>query len=98
MPTKGTTRRSVVAMDADRLIEGGGSIFIDHVVIANNSAGAVLVEFRTANDSQAELSLAVASNSSVDMQADWLADRGILIKSVFDANVIVTVFHSSPGA
>jgi len=98
MPTKGTTRRSVVALDADRLIADGASIYVDHIVVANNSGSGVLVPFRTANDSADELQLAVVANDTLSIQADWLADKGILVKSVGSANVIVTIFHSSPGA
>jgi len=103
MPTKGTTRRSVVTLDVDRIIAPdannvASTIYVGHIVVANNSGGNVLVEVWTGDGGARETTLACPANDTVSLQEDWLADKGLLVKSVGSANVFITIFHSAPGA
>jgi hypothetical protein len=42
--------------------------------------------------------MTVPAQDTIPFEMAWMADNGLLIDSIGDADVVVTVFHSAIGA
>jgi hypothetical protein len=88
---------TTVNLSAARTIESGSTISIFCVVVANQDpASDADVEISDGNGNVV-LPLAIASGDTVVVPAHWIADSGISIASLGNANVHVTIFHSQAG-
>ncbi len=88
---------SRVTLDADRIIGDGGTIVVFSILVANNTDCAASVEFQNIAGTAA-FTITAAARDSFELEIEFVADGGLQIDSLSDANVIVSVFHSSVGA
>lgn len=93
-----SSRRTRVTLDQDRLIENGEPCRIDRIVVANSTGAGHTVNFERASSAgTVEFTIFVPANDTKGEEPPSIWDGGMKIKSVGDAGVIVTVFHSAPG-
>ena len=90
---------SRVTLDADRVIQGGNSIRVYSVVIANSTSSIAEVDLARNDTNQTKiLTITVPAQATHSEHLDFMADQGLQILGLGDANVIVTVLHSQSGA
>jgi len=86
------------ALDSDLSIETGNTITVFCIVVANQNDAAVTDVDIKDGDGNVIIPIAVPQNDTVVIDAVWVADNGITVSSLSDANVHVTVFHSQAGS
>jgi hypothetical protein len=85
-----------VELDAARTITTG-TTRVQGIIASNGSAGAVTVEFIDNNGDEV-LTIDVPAGDSNEFSAYWIADKGLIISTLGDSDVVVTVAHTSDGA
>ena len=97
MPTV-ASRITRVTLDVDRTIDTG-SIRVQNVLVSNATNNMAEVAFLD-NDDNNILNITVGPQDSMEFTGVWLADNGLKVDtgSIQDADVVVTVLHSAPGA
>jgi hypothetical protein len=96
MPQQLASRISRYVMSQDRTVTTG-SIRVHNIYVGNASADAVEVVFHD-NDNIPLLNMVCPAMDSDDFGGIWLADNGLKIIGIDDADVIVTIIHSDEGA
>ncbi len=91
------TRSSRVTLDADQTIESGEPIAVFFIIVSNAHSDAAEVDFQTGDGTATEFTVSVPANDSIVLDVPYIADKGIKLPSIGNANVIVSVFHSAPG-
>jgi hypothetical protein len=74
-----------------------GSLRIDNIFISNPLEVPVEVAFID-NSEIPVLNMTVGAFSSEGFRGTWIADNGLVILSLLDANVVVTILHTTEGA
>ena len=87
---------SRVTLDADRVISAS-SVRVHGVCVSNAAAVAVEVVFED-NSGIPLLNIVVPALDSRTFEGPWLADNGLNVLGLGDADIVVTVIHSQPGA
>lgn len=95
MPLIATTHTRVT-LDANRTISSS-SIRVSNIVVSNATASPAEVVFTDADGTNI-LNITAPAQSSEFLEVHWIAENGLLITSIGDADVVVTVFHGAPGA
>jgi hypothetical protein len=90
------SRITRVELDAAREISAG-SIRVQNILVANGTAGNIVVDFTDA-DATVILTMAVLAHESQEFGGDWIADNGLSVLTEGDADVVVTAIHSYEGA
>ncbi len=85
-----------VTLDAARTISTG-SIRVQNIMISNATVSAAEVVFTDTDDTPI-LNITVPPQDSEDWAVVWIADNGLKVTSLGDANVVVTVAHGQDGA
>jgi hypothetical protein len=83
------------ATAANRTVDSGNPIMVCAIVAANDSAGAVTLDLTDA-DGTTLMTLEIGANSTVTVEAPWLADNGLIVGSGA-ATTIVTVLWRPSG-
>ncbi len=83
-------------MDADRTISTG-SIRVQNIYVANPSATGAEIVF-TDTDGTPILNMVVGACDSEQFPDSWIADNGLKILGLGNANIVVTVLHGAEGA
>jgi hypothetical protein len=87
---------SRVELDDDRVISAG-TLHVLGILVSNATISDVEVVFKN-NAAAPILNIAVPAHDSVEFSAQWMADKGLNVASLGDANVVVTVAHGAEGA
>lgn len=90
------SRLSHVTLDAERSISSG-SIRVLNILVSNPTALDHLVTFNN-NSGTTILQIAVPARDSETYAVAFIADAGLVVESVSDVNVTVTVAHGADGA
>ena len=85
-----------VTLDAARTISTG-TFRVLGIIVSNATVSDVEIVFRD-NNATNLLNITVPAQDSVEFSAAWIAENGLVIPSVGDANVVVTVAHGAAGA
>lgn len=83
-------------MDAARTVSES-TIRVHGIVVSNATASVAEVVFTDTDDTPI-LNITCPANDSEHWTPVWIADNGLKITSVGDADVVVTVAHSADGA
>ena len=85
-----------VTLDVAQTISAG-SIRVQAIVVSNATVTPAEVVFTDADGTNI-LNITVPAQNTIPFEMSWMADNGLLIDSIGDANVVVTVFHGAIGA
>lgn len=91
------SRTTRVTLDQDRVIASGDTITVFGIIVANSANQPAEVDIQDASGNN-KITITVPAQDSRESKIEWIADGGVLIDSIGDSNVIVTVFHSQPGS
>ena len=91
------SRVTRVTLDANRIIGAGATITVFYILVANSTSSIAEVDIQD-GDSKNRITVVVPPNSSVPVEVEWIADNGLVISGLGNANVFVTIFHSAGGA
>lgn len=83
-------------LDADRTISTG-SIRVQNIYVSNPTASGAEIVFTDA-DGTPILNMTVQACDSEQFPGVWIADKGLKVLGLGNANIVVTVLHSSEGA
>jgi hypothetical protein len=87
------------ALDTALTIESGNTITVFCVIVANQNDDPASVDVEIKNGvGDVVIPVAVQPNDTVVIDTPWIADGGVSVDSLSDANVHVTVFHSQAGS
>ena len=90
------SRLTRVELDAQRTIMSGETFRMDSILVCNASAAPTVVTF-TNVASTVILTIAVLANSTFQWDVSFVVDGGLIIGSLGDSLVSVTLAHSAPG-
>ena len=90
------TKTTRVELNAARTISLN-SIRVHSILVSNDTAGAIEAEFTDADD-VALISIAVPVGATYSWDVMWMADNGLKVATLGDADVSVTVAHPADGA
>lgn len=91
------SRTTYVDLSVSRTINSGSSMTVFGVMITNSTNQSAEVEFQTA-DGSIKFRMNCPACDSNTMPIQFIADGGLLISGVGNADVSVTVFHSQAGS
>jgi hypothetical protein len=86
-----------VTLDADRQIESGNSITVYGIIFSNSTTLPAEIDILDGAGTK-HITATVPPESSVVSEVVFIADSGLTIDSIGDANVVVTVFHNHGGS
>lgn len=89
------SRISRFTLDANRTVTDG-SIRIQNIYVANSTDMAAEVVFQN-NDSSPILNMVVGAMDSEQFSGNWIADNGLKILGLSEANIVVIILHTSEG-
>lgn len=90
-------RTTQVELDVDRIIASGRSMTVFGIMITNSLSTAAEVEFQTASgDIKFNMNCPACDSNILPIQ--FIADGGLNISGVGNAEVKVTIFHSQEGS
>ena len=81
-------------LDAARTLLSAESVTIFGIVFANGAAQTANINVHDGEDVK-RLTVVVPANDTIPIDIEWVADKGIKLPSIGDANVVVTIFHSA---
>ena len=83
-------------LDADRTISTG-SIRVQNIYVSNPTATGAEIVF-TDTDGTPILNMTVQACDSEQFPGSWIADNGLKVLGLNNANIVVTVLHGAVGA
>lgn len=91
------SRVTRVTLDQDQPIAGGESITVFYIVVANSTVLDAEVDLKDVSGNVL-LTIVAPAHQSETLEIEWVADKGLVVDGIGDANVVVTVFHSAGGS
>ena len=87
-----------LSLDADRLILNGDSVKVCFIYAANDSASQQTVLITdNASSPETKFTIPLSPNEKIHLDFQYIADFGVRVPSVGDADVKVTIGHTSQG-
>ncbi len=83
-------------LDADRTISTG-SIRVHNIYVSNPTSTGAEIVFTDA-DGTPILNMTVKDCDSEQFPGAWIADNGLKVLGLGDANIVVTILHGAVGA
>ena len=96
MPAATASQLTRDTLDAERT-NSAGTFRVLGIIVSNATISDVEIVFND-NTGTNLLNIAVPAHDSVEYSASWIAEAGLIIPSLGDANVVVTVAHGADGA
>lgn len=89
-----TRHTRILANAADTTVDSGNPIMCCAIVFANDSAGAVTLGLADADDTVL-MTLEAGANSTVTVEAPWLADNGLKVVAGAATSIVTILWRPS---
>lgn len=96
MPVQTSAHFTYGTLASDLAVEGGASVRVDRILVANDSGADQLISVEFAAAATVYFKIASPAGQTVVVEAPFIADQGVKIAAE-SADFHVTVFHSAAG-